>query len=407
LRDAGAPHTAPSLGRMEATENLPLGLAGSGLLLAVFTCIKSSIGLLLKAARDGRKDGFPFLFETLLIFPFVMQALFYTAQTCAALGALRGIRAIVSAAPSMVPCLFYSWFITSTTLLETYSLQFLPPSMFAVLKQLTMVTIAVLESLILAARPSCVCWLLIAGQATCVATFQYISTAPAWASAVTDHAGSAATESDAGLAVGVITCLISVLTGGLGSVLQQRFMQRQAKAVLVSVKLLYQHVIELMLVLVLLGARFESAQRSGAPRGLSSLFAGGLLEGWNRWAYVVSAGMWLSFLAASSVSAYVSAIAGAFAVAVSVVLTGTFEFLFFGHRFSATQFALMCCICTIAIFYTRERVAGLRKEQRHEWLEGDKEIEMVIPTAVEARKAVCASPPVIGAGSGHGFTKIL
>merc|ERR1719487_2058446 len=104
----------------EAAVGLPLGLACSGFLLSVFTVVKSSISILLMASREGSKEGFPFLFETVLVFPFTMQVIFYTSQTCSTLGFRKGLAAITGASSSMGPCMFYSCFITTTTLLETY-----------------------------------------------------------------------------------------------------------------------------------------------------------------------------------------------------------------------------------------------------------------------------------------------
>lgn len=381
-------------------EGLPLGFAGSGLLLMVFTIIKSSISLLLVAARAGRQDGFPFLFETVLVFPFTMQAIFYTGQTCMALSFSRGLAAIRGAASQMGPCLFYAGFVTSTTLLETYSLQFILPSTFVVLKQLTMVVIAIGEVLLFSARPSRTSWLLIFLQACCVGLFQYSSSFPvaprssnlltlsaqeaspgskdglgeaptviqaaADALRVLEAAATTSTFSPASIvdagslfggasasATGIVACLTSVATGGFGSILQQRFMQKQAKAVPVSVKLFYQHIIELVLVVLLLYSR---------PEGRSRLWSHGFFGGWNQWTTIVSITMWFSFLSASAISAYISALAGAFAVAVSVALTGALEFALFGRAFSAEQFTLMAMVCTIAMLYTRERVATLSKD---------------------------------------------
>lgn len=159
----------------KAGDSLALGFTASGLLLAVFTLIKSSISLLLVLARAGSNKGFPFLFETVLVFPFTMQTIYYTGQTCTALGDFwAGLAAIKAAAPSMGPCLFYAGFITSTTLLETYSLQFILPSTFVVLKQLTMVVIAVGEVIVFAARPSKKAWFLIFAQVICVGLFPVV-----------------------------------------------------------------------------------------------------------------------------------------------------------------------------------------------------------------------------------------
>jgi len=344
-------------------ESLALGFTASGLLLGVFTLIKSSISLLLVLARAGSNKGFPFLFETVLVFPFTMQTIYYTGQTCTALGDFRaGLAAIKAAAPSMGPCLFYAGFITSTTLLETYSLQFILPSTFVVLKQLTMVVIAVGEVIMFAARPSKKAWLLIFAQVLCVGLFQCSSSQPIAHRVPSVILGGTPSVHKVGLApnianmvpgvvlgmsawaAGMSACLLSVATGGFGSILQQHFMQGQAKAIPVSIKLFYQHVIELFWVMILL-----SSDRN-------QLWTDGFFAGWNRWTFLVSLAMWFSFLSASAISANISALAGAFAIAVSVALTGVLECSIFGREFSREQFALMGMVCVIAMLYTRERL---------------------------------------------------
>jgi len=245
-----------------------------------------------------------------------------------------------------------------------------------------MVVIAVGEVIMFSARPSRTAWILILSQALCVALFQYSSSFPAppllpppLAEAASGKDGlqdlpglaNAAAEASAvdspplpepvqGAALGVsawagmCACLASVATGGFGNILQQRFMQKQSKAIPVSVKLFYQHIIELFLVLVLLQLRSEARNH---------LWTYGFFGGWNQWTTVVSVTMWFSFLSASAISAYISAIAGAFAVAVSVALTGVLEFVFFGRIFSPEQFTLMTMVCMIAMLYTRERMSAL------------------------------------------------
>merc|ERR1719373_775803 len=100
-------------------------------------------------------------------------------------------------------------------------------------------------------------------------------------------------------------CLASVFTGGIGSILQQRFIQRQTTHVPTSVKLFYQHCIELFWVILLL----VSQERH-------HLWQNGFFGGWNHWTLLVSLTMWFAFLSGSAISANISAIAGAFAIAV-------------------------------------------------------------------------------------------
>jgi len=346
---------------------LPLGLAGSGVLLALFTCIKSSVSLLLVAARAGSKDGFPFLFETVLFFPFMMQAFTYTSQTCASLGFVNGLKAIKQASSSMGPCMFYAGFITCTTLLETYSLQFILPSTFVVLKQLTMVVIAVGEVVVFGSKPSQKAWILICAQMVCVGLFQFSSVIPGHGHIPSVILGGTpahhkpmaliAEASGTGMSIwagGMTACLLSVATGGFGSVLQQRFMQRQAQDIPVSIKLWYQHVIELCLVMTLLLSRSEDRHHLGES---------GFFGGWNHWTFLVTVTMWFAMLTGSAISANISAIAGSFAIAVSVALTGILECVIFGRTFSSEQFTLMAMVCGIAMLYTRERVSMLSKQE--------------------------------------------
>lgn len=352
-------------------------MACSGLLLAAFTVIKSSISILLMAARAGSRDGFPFLFETVLVFPFTMQAIFYTTQTCFTHGFGSGIKAIKDASSSMAPCLFYALFITSTTLLETYSLQFIFPSTFVVLKQLTMVVIAFGEVLVFSAKPSRKAWALIFAQVCCVALFQYSCALPSPVhphhvhhiptTFIGGHPHLVHKKTSLNLiaekgqtvlgmtvwAAGMTACLISVGTGAFGSILQQRFMQRQAKHVPVSVKLLYQHIIELFLVMTVVQSRTVDRNH---------LLTAGFFGGWNLWTFIVTVTMWFAMLSGSAISANISALAGAFAIAVSVALTGVLECVLFGHSFSPWEFSLMAMVCFIAMLYTRERIAMLNLE---------------------------------------------
>jgi len=85
----------------------------------------------------------------------------------------------------------------------------------------------------------------------------------------------------------------------------------------------------------------------------------GFFGGWNHWTCIVTMVLWLAMLSGSAISSYISAIAGAFAIAVSVALTGVLECAIFGRSFSSVQFILMAMVCTIAMLYTRERIGML------------------------------------------------
>eukprot|EP00931_Biecheleriopsis_adriatica_P051103 TRINITY_DN29612_c0_g1_i1.p1 TRINITY_DN29612_c0_g1~~TRINITY_DN29612_c0_g1_i1.p1 ORF type:complete len:398 (-),score=75.71 TRINITY_DN29612_c0_g1_i1:117-1310(-) len=344
-----------------STECLPLGMHGSGLLLFFFMLVKSSINLLLVVSKEGHKDGFPFLLETVMFFPMLMQIVLYASQACRDLGLEKAMMAIKAAGPSMGPCALFSMFVIVTNILDTFCMQYIPPSMFVVLKQLTMVVIALGEVVFFAARPSQTAWTLIASQAFCVGLFQYLS-------ASISPAGEAASVTSE-TAIGVSACLVSTVTGGLGNILQQRFMQNQAKHIPISVKLLYQHIFSWAVLVLLLGCKPENYNRFQAH---------GFFGGWNKWAVASSAAMWFSFLSASAVSTYISAIAGAFAVAVSVATTGVLEFVFLGQSFSMSQLSLMILVCVVAVLYTVERMrvlSGQDQKQGTQSMERQKELD--------------------------------
>merc|ERR1719326_2338589 len=103
--------------------------------------------------------------------------------------------------------------------------------------------------------------------------------------------------------------------------------------------------------------------RSKSPtEDRNRLMNNGFFGGWNHWTCVVTVTMWGAMLSGSAISSYISAIAGAFAIAVSVALTGVLECAIFGRSFTTPQFILMAMVCANAMLYTRERVAMLSSD---------------------------------------------
>eukprot|EP00929_Paragymnodinium_shiwhaense_P006982 TRINITY_DN110937_c0_g1_i1.p1 TRINITY_DN110937_c0_g1~~TRINITY_DN110937_c0_g1_i1.p1 ORF type:complete len:383 (+),score=81.39 TRINITY_DN110937_c0_g1_i1:153-1301(+) len=314
--------------------HLPLGVAGSAATLLCFTAARAATMLLMALCRQGH-SGFPFLFETLLVFPFFMQCVFYTTQTLLNHGLGKGFSLIFLSIENMAPCLVYSLCMSASPILETYAMQFLNPSMCVVMKQLVLVVVAVGEALVFGERQSRMAWGLILGMVGFVALFQQVG-------------ASNSTKSEASnLAKGLVPALLATVIGGSGGILQQLFMQRQAQNVPISVKLLYQHIIALICVPALIWRDEEAHHR---------VMTDGFFAGWNSWTYLTSGCMWLWFLTASMVTSHISAMAGCFASAVSVVLTGALEVLFLGHHINFVQFALMVIICLTAVVYTQVRI---------------------------------------------------
>lgn len=324
--------------------HLPLGVAGSAAVLICFCVARAMAMLLMAVCRQGHA-GFPFLFETLLVFPFSMQCVFYSTQTFIQFGFKQGFTHIRNGLTHIVPCLVYSVCMSSSPLMETYAMQYITPSMCVVLKQLVLVNVAVGEVLAFGEHPSRMAWILIFAMCCFVGLFQQLSST-----------GASATE-QGNIIKGIVPMLGSTVIGGAGGILQQKFMQRQAQNVPLPVKLLYQHIIAISIVPILISCNPESRHR---------IMTEGFFSGWNSWAYLSSACMWLWFLGASMVTACISAMAGCFAAAVSIVITGILEVVFLGHHMSFVQLALMMCICITAVVYTQVRLADKAQNKEPE-----------------------------------------
>jgi len=142
---------------------------------------------------------------------------------------------------------------------------------------------------------------------------------------------------------GAALCALSCVAGGMGSIMQQRFMQAQAAEVSVPIKLMYQHLLQLVLVSATM-LRADTRAR---------LAADGFFGGWSAVVCAASAVLWLSFLTSSAVCAYISAMAGTMGAAICVVVTGVAEAAIFGAHFSALQYALMAAVCALAIGFAQ------------------------------------------------------
>jgi len=145
---------------------------------------------------------------------------------------------------------------------------------------------------------------------------------------------------------GIGLCLVACIFSALGTILQQRFLQSAGAGVVVmlpSVKLLYQHLIGFVLMLVALFSQ---------PAAVKVILEKGFFHGWNETTVCASVAMWLSFFVASSVTAYVSAMAGAMGSAVVVIVVGLCGSLVEGHPMSTVQIAVICVIAFTTTTYT-------------------------------------------------------
>jgi len=318
--------------------------------LAAFIAVKALVTILLDACSAG-EGGYPFVFQTLLLLPFLLQIAFYALQACAELGLEAGVRALLGGYRAMLPAVFYSLMVAVSMLLQTLSQSFLDASTFVVLMQLTLVFVALGERYILKKASTVKIWCLIFLQVACVSLYQLSnsdgrqgssrsSTEPPQPPEKGVHAGSPVPSR---FCVGLVLCLMANVSSAIGNILQQQFMQAAKTDLSTSIKLCYQHLIGFVLM-----ALVTLSQRSARER----ILLNGLFDGWDRIVALTSLCLWLSFLAASTVTAYISAMAGAMGSAVVVVVVGSYDMLVNGKATSALQVACILAIASITAAYT-------------------------------------------------------
>eukprot|EP00929_Paragymnodinium_shiwhaense_P028545 TRINITY_DN16521_c0_g1_i3.p1 TRINITY_DN16521_c0_g1~~TRINITY_DN16521_c0_g1_i3.p1 ORF type:complete len:334 (+),score=85.28 TRINITY_DN16521_c0_g1_i3:175-1176(+) len=307
-----------------------------GGVLGIFILLRSAQSLLTRAARGDSSDGFAFLTETMLFFPFIAQSGFYLLQLRTEVGSTEKFtRTLRSSLGELQPCVVYSVLIAVTNLLQTQCLAYLDASTFVVLNQGAIVFVAVFDALLFGNYPTISLTAVTLAQGLAVCLFNWLGQL--------ESADEKKQEPNEAFMFGVILCVISVIMSALGSSLQQRFMQRQALSVPLAAKLFFQHIFGFAVMLSVLLCKTDARTR---------LIANGFFGGWNRWTYVTSACMWLYFWSASKVTSEISAMAGAMGAAVAIVFTGVGECLFFGTSLSFPQQVVMVAICANALLFT-------------------------------------------------------
>eukprot|EP00747_Dinoflagellata_sp_TGD_P184810 gnl/TRDRNA2_/TRDRNA2_40799_c0_seq1.p1 gnl/TRDRNA2_/TRDRNA2_40799_c0~~gnl/TRDRNA2_/TRDRNA2_40799_c0_seq1.p1 ORF type:complete len:333 (+),score=53.40 gnl/TRDRNA2_/TRDRNA2_40799_c0_seq1:77-1075(+) len=294
--------------------------------------------LLTLAARGDAKTGFPFILETMLVFPFIAQTAYYFVLLAkfhngSAATALKDLWRCTS---HLGPCLLFSVMVAAGPMFETQSVGYLDASTVVVLKQSQILFSAFFEMAILGAVPSLTLWSILFLQVACVGGFNALEQG-ATGTGQTDNSGL-----PDGYLFGVALVFLSTFCVGLGGILQQRYLQRQAQSVPMPAKLIYQHVIGLLVI---------SAKMLARPGAIQRLQTGGFFDGWNKWTYMCSLATWLFYLSSTAAVAYVSSMAGAVVGTIALVLTGIGEAMCFGKVFRNEQWGLMCCICILASCY--------------------------------------------------------
>lgn len=320
--------------------------AFAGFILAGFVIARALVTILLDQCLSDA-EGHTFVFQTVLVFPFLMQVVFYTAQMCWDRGLENGIKVILNARSDMAPAVFYSSVVALSMYLQTLSQKFLDASTFVVLMQSTLVFVAFGERYIIGKRSSTSMWGLVMLQASFVSVYQSCAksqkTSPAPAPNTDGQHIVLDLEKEL---TGIVLCMSASVCSALGNILQQRFMQSVSLDLPASVKLLYQHIIGLALMLLIAVSQ---------PSARDSIWQNGFFYGWNQVVVLTTFCMWLSFLAASTVTAHISAMAGAMGSAVVVIAVGTYDAIFKGRPVSFVQVCCILAIACVTTLYTLEK----------------------------------------------------
>jgi len=305
-----------------------------------------------------------------MIGPFCMQMVCYTVQTCKELGLATGMQVLRSSWRHMGPAVLFSILVSLSMMLQTLSLNFIDASTFIVLLQLVLVFVAVGEKVVLKQSSTPLIWILIMMQAASVSYYEV--------SAVegSSTGGSGPKKDMTRQLIGMSLVLAACVCSALGTILQQRFLQSASGTVVLlpSVKLFYQHVIGFILMVVALVSN---------PTSMASIMSDGFFHGWSSTTVLTAVVMWLSFFAASSVTAYVSAMAGAMGSAVVVIVVGVCGSIVKGQPMAPAQIAVICAIAFITTSYTYLKFKMMAAKQNlepqngvHEPLLASKEIPL-------------------------------
>lgn len=345
------------------------GTLFSGALLISIIVIRSVQALLLEACAVDHK--YPFVFQTLLLFPFFMQTCSLFCAVAAEVGFSRGISIIVSSAKYTGPVLLYATLLALNVVLQGWSLLYINSSTYVVVLQLLVVFVALAERLLLDKPMSSTIWLLVFVQSGSVMAYQLTVSD---AKEVSLHARSPTLhglhpyhgnlDANSGWfyqAVGVGLVVVALMCNSVGSIAQQRFLQTPASAsggigplawfvpeahMPLSVKLFYQFLFGFLdIVLYTLSSR----------EAVVSIATNGFFFGWTSTTFAVGMCMWGAYLISTLICAYVSALAGAMAIAMVVIAIGAFDAVVRGWPTTALQVFLMFLVSTNSAYFAHLR----------------------------------------------------
>mmetsp|Transcript_49447 Transcript_49447/g.117646 ORF Transcript_49447/g.117646 Transcript_49447/m.117646 type:complete len:389 (+) Transcript_49447:74-1240(+) len=309
----------------------------SGTLLVSVIVIRSLQAILLEeCAVDHR---YPFVFQTLLLFPFFMQTCLTFAFIVCEAGLEGGVALVVTSAKHTLPVAFFAALLAVNVVLQGWSLLYISSSAYAVVLQLLVVFVALAERLVLQRRMSLTLWALVLLQSGAVMSYQMSVNQSQSKPSLTHHSskgfeGHTSSSSDQVLGLGL--CVMGMLCCSVGSIVQQRFFQHTEDVKMpMSVKFFYQFLYGLLSIV------FYTLCRRDA---MVSIVHKGFFHGWTSTTLAVGCLMWGAYQVSTMICAYLSALAGAMAVALVVITVGAFNALVRGVPTTSLQIILMLVV---------------------------------------------------------------
>mmetsp|Transcript_91900 Transcript_91900/g.176949 ORF Transcript_91900/g.176949 Transcript_91900/m.176949 type:complete len:389 (+) Transcript_91900:59-1225(+) len=305
-------------------------LVFSASLVCAFIATKSAVSLMLQECKRGH-DEYPFVVQTVSVCAFLLQLVFYAWQTTYELGCIHGMMTLLSAWKDMAPAVFYSTLVALSGLLQTISQNYIDASSYIVLMQLVLVLVAFGDRFILKKEATFLLWCLVLLQTGIVISYVNTLTVHKMKTQRVASVGPAGSHLDSGTVhtFGIVVCLCAECCSATGCILQQQFVQVAKPGLPISIKYWYQHFFG---VIVILSTTFFDW------RNVERIMQHGFFGGWDRQVFLTMFCMWLYAVAASSLTAYLSALTAAMSAAMVVIVISLFEVFYRGRALSGAQF---------------------------------------------------------------------
>jgi len=344
--------------KLLATKKLQLTLKHkeflfSAFLIWAFIAAKSALSLMLQECKRGRRE-YPFIVQTVSASAFVLQLMFYAWQTTNDLGFIQGLMTLCGSWKDMAPAMFYSALVALSGLLQAISQNYIDASLYIVLMQLTLVLVALGDRFVLKKEATFVLWCLVFVQTGIVIC--YVRTESTHKTVTQQFAAALQI-------MGIAVCLCAEGCSAVGAILQQKFVQVAKPGLPLSIKFWYQHFFGVIVILSTIFFDWKNVER---------IKQHGFFDGWDRQVFLTMICMWLYALAASSLTAYLSALTGAMSAAMVVIVISLFEVRYHGKVLTGFQIFLIAALVINSAAYTKQKEKHNRRPIQHIIVEGEK-----------------------------------